>query len=141
MYNSLGGEALKTYHYRLLGQRMLHLEALADGKRMPDFTFTDLNNQTNRIDSVLVDSCHNIIVIGATYCRQCKGIEDALYKSFPMIHPVVINIDQQKDSWDAPFLKQLEVDHIPYLILLDPERRILARDLRIWQLQRMLKKE
>lgn len=141
LYKSLGGEAVKTYHYRLLGQRLHRLEALADGKRMPDFAFTDLDKQTCHLDSVLVDSCHNIIVIGATYCRQCNGIEDELYKSFPQIHPVVINIDQQKDGWDAPFLKQLEIDHIPYLILLDPERHIIARDLRIWQLQRMLKKE
>ncbi|MBO7488779.1 MAG: hypothetical protein J6T88_00710 [Bacteroidales bacterium] len=138
LYKMLEGEAVKTYHYRQLGQRLKNLEALADGKRMPDFAFTDLKGNTLHLDSILVDGCHNIIVVGATYCRQCKNIEKELYNSFPLVHPVVIDIDQLKEGWDAPFLKQLEIDHIPYLILLDNKRRIVERDLRIWQLQRIL---
>ena len=94
--------------------------------------------RTLHLDSILVDGCHNIIVVGATYCRQCKNIEKELYNSFPLVHPVVIDIDQLKEGWDAPFLKQLEINHIPYLILLDNKRRIVERDLRIWQLQRIL---
>ena len=139
LYSLLDGDAAKTFHYRQLGRRLHRLEALANGVRMPDFTFTDLNKRTYHLDSVMADSCHNIIVIGATYCRQCKEIENELSNSFPLIHPVVLDIDQLKDGWDAAFLKQLEIDHIPYLILLDPEHRIVARDLRIWQLRRILK--
>ena len=35
-------------------------------------------------------------------------------------------------------MKLLKIYHVPYLILIDKERRIVARDLRIWQLQRTL---
>ncbi len=37
-------------------------------------------------------------------------------------------------------MQQLEIDHIPYLMLVDAERRIAARDIRIWEIERKVGK-
>ena len=141
MFRQFGGEAAKSYHYRRLQQRLRQLEALADGSPIPSFTFTGSDGRTVAIDSALAAGSYNLIIVGATYCSQCQRIEKEVRESFKNVHPVVIDVDRQKDGWDAPLLKLLDIDHVPYLILLDKDRRIVARDLRIWQLKRTLEQQ
>ena len=141
LFRQLGGDAVKSYHYRRLQQRLHQLEALAEGSPIPSFSYTGSDNRTVKIDSVLTGGSYNLIIVGATYCSQCQRIEKEVRGSFKNVHPVVIDVDRQKDGWDAPLLKLLDIDHVPYLILLDKDRRIVARDLRIWQLKRTLEQQ
>ena len=53
---------------------------------------------------------------------------------------VLINIDDNPNGWDAQYLKQLTVDHLPYIILVDPKGLVVGRDLRIWELERIAKR-
>ena len=64
-----------------------------------------------------------------------------LKDKYPDIKPIEINIDLEKETWDAPFVKTLAIEHIPYLILLDKNGRIVARDVRIWELERIRKQQ
>ena len=141
LFRQLGGDAVKSYHYRRLQQRLHQLEALAEGSPIPSFSYTGSDNRTVKIDSVLTGGSYNLIIVGATYCSQCQKIEKEVRESFENVHPVVIDVDRQKDGWDAPLLKLLDIDHVPYLILRDKDRRIVARDLRIWQLKRTLEQQ
>lgn len=141
LYKQLQGAATKTYHYQLLGKRMRHLTSLADGAPLPSFRFSDDKSTPTASDTVMRDSCYHLLMIGATWCEQCSRIAKELAKEFPDIKPYVINIDRQKMQWDANLVEVLAVDHIPYLILLDPQKRIVARDLRIWELKRILERE
>ena len=57
-----------------------------------------------------------------------KGFVEILY----------IRIDDNPAGWDAPWLKQLSVDHLPYAILVDAEGRVQTRDIRDWELDGIL---
>ena len=35
-------------------------------------------------------------------------------------------------------LQQLAIDYIPYIIILDPQGNTLKRDVRVWELERIL---
>ncbi len=141
LFRRLGGEAAKSHHYRRLQQRLHQLEALAEGSPIPSFSYTGGDGRPVNIDSALSGGSYNLLIVGATYCGQCQKIEEEVQRSFKNVHPVVIDVDRQKDGWDAPLLKLLDIDHVPYLILVDKERRIVARDLRIWQLERTLEQQ
>ena len=49
---------------------------------------------------------------------------------------LVIDIDDNPNGWDAQNLKQLSVDHLPYMILVDKDGIVVSSDMRIWELER-----
>ena len=125
------------YHYQLLASRLSVLSNLAEGCRLPNLLFT-VDGRQLHTDSVWVDSCWHLLLVGASWCRQCAEIGQSLERDFPSVQTLVINVDNEKLGWDSPFMQQLDVDHIPYLILTDDKCRIVKRDLRIWELQRLI---
>lgn len=141
LYEMLDGPAKNTYHYKLLANRMKHLSALAIGAPLPDIVFTTPDGKKTHTDSLLLDTVSHLLLIGATWCDQCKAISKELKDKYPDIKPIEINIDLEKETWDAPFVKTLAIEHIPYLILLDKNGRIVARDVRIWELERIRKQQ
>ena len=140
LYASLTGEAKNAYHYRIVGERLRRMAALAEGCELPKVTVTDLKGNSCILDSLLVAGKYNVIFVGSTYCRQCADVKTALVQSFPDVNTVVFDVDSIAGGWDAPLMQQLEIDHIPYLLLLDTDRRIAARDIRIWELKRKIEK-
>lgn len=131
----LNGQATSSWHYRKLYNLLRANLAAAEGTTIPSFTYTDASKHVCLIDTMLSDTSYNIIVVGASWCRQCN---DALriVDSLSSLHTVSINIDNDKRLWDSPFLQQLGIDHIPFLILVDNRRTIVARDIRPWELAR-----
>jgi glutaredoxin len=81
-------------------------------------------------------------VFGANWCDRCKAQQAQAEKTIGdrPIKLLTINIDDNPNGWDANYLKQLSVDHIPYMILVDKRGIVVARDIRIWELERVLKK-
>lgn len=139
LYKQLSGAATQTYHYRQLGKRLASLSKLAIGAPLPYFLFFDDHTKLTAIDTVMRDSCYHLLMVGATWCEQCSRIANELVNKHPEIEPFIINIDRQKMQWESNLVEILAVDHIPYLLLLDPQKRIVARDFRIWELDRILK--
>lgn len=133
----LYGPARETPHFVKL---QLRLMAPPEGSRMPDFIFTGDDGKARHLDSLLCDTCHNLIVVGATWCSKCGEIISQVKSAHPEVNTIVVNIDNDKASWDALFMTRLYIDHIPYMILLDPSRTIMARDARVWQLDKLLRK-
>lgn len=141
LYKQLQGAATQSYHYKQLGKRLKCMATLAEGAPLPSFQFYDNNVKLIASDTVMRDSCYHLLLVGATWCEQCSRIVNELAKTFPDLQPLVINIDRQKMQWESKLVEILAVDHIPYLILLDPQKRIVARDFRIWELKRILDRE
>ena len=56
----------------------------------------------------------------------------------PDINIIVVNIDDDKRLWDADIIKKLNIEHIPYLILINPDKTIKTQDLRPWEVARFL---
>lgn len=138
MFDRLGGGACGGYHYHLLRQRVARLRCLTEGERLPDFVFPDLSGRRVHLDSVRSDSTYSLIFFGTSYCEQCmrikKNIESGVQRPY---RPIICMLDGDKRGWDAPFVEQLAIDHVPFLILLDKEGKIVARDIRIWELEKM----
>lgn len=131
----LSGNACKGFHYKELQNRLAAVEALKEGARMASFDFVDQNGKKQNIDSLLSDTTATILLFGASWCQQCQRALNELQSS----HRVVsIDIDRQPKGWNAACVQQWAIDHIPYLILIDRERKIMARDCRFWQIDRLL---
>ena len=139
LYHLLSGAALQTYHYQRLTERLKQLDSLNIGSPLPHFHFYDDQGTLISIDTLMRDSSMHLLMVGATWCDQCKKITEPLQQQFPDIKPLVINIDKQKTQWDSHMTDILAVDHLPYLLLLDADRHIVARDFRHWELPRIMK--
>ena len=138
LFDTLSGQALTAFHYRVLKQHLSALKATTVGQSMPDFLFPDEKGHIVHFDTICSKAEPKkelLLVLGASWCEQCnriaKSIDTAQYNL------LYIKIDHDSRGWDAPFMRQLAVDHIPYLILLDKDGRIKARDIRIWQLKNL----
>lgn len=138
LYGLLAGEAREAYHYRHLGRRLKVQAALAAGSPLPAVTYTDRQGRAVALDTLLATGRNSVLLVGSTYCSQCAAIRDTLSKAYPEVSTVAIDVDKIAGEWDAPLMQTLDIDHIPYLILVDAERRIVARDIRIWELRRCL---
>lgn len=136
LYIMLDGEATSTWHYRKLHQR-LQLATIYDiGRPFPNFDIRGPDKSVVPIYSLLSDTTDNIILFGASWCTQCNDALKLLESFNTGLN--IIYIDINVFGWDAPFMHMLAVDHIPYIILVDRERRILARDARAWEIPRLL---
>lgn len=142
----LEGDATTSYHYRIINSYTstplhpytstpLHLYTPTP---FTDLTFVDANHKRCRIDSLLKDSTTNLIIVGASWCQQCKNAYKTVVNDVPDINIITINIDDDQQLWDAEIIKKLQIEHIPYLILINPDKTIGEKDLRPWELARFL---
>ena len=76
----------------------------------------------------------NLLLVGATWCSQCQQVAARVAKQHPEVNLVSLNLDHEPKGWDAPYMQALAIDHIPFLLLLDANGRIVYYDLREWQL-------
>ena len=142
----LDGAAKEAWHYPLVVKKLRQLAMLQPGQPLPSFTFVDSTGATLVIDSVIAGmyaswyasspACgtpRTAIIVGATWCRQCAEALQTVRQSDTTLQVVYIDIDRQKKGWDSPVTEALAIDHIPYIILIDPQSKILAPDLRAWE--------
>ena len=141
LYGMLSGEAQKAYHFKRLGSRLKIQSSLSVGKPLPLIEFADQDNRRLNTDTLFVEGKWNILLIGASYCRQCDNIKKEVKENFPDVNMVTLNVDSLSSGWDSPFMKQLDIDHIPYLMILDKEKKIEARDVRFWEIKRIIHKQ
>ena len=134
LFALLDSNATHTWHYRQLAKMMERLNKLETGLAVPSFSFTDQQGRLIFSDSILTDSCRYAIVVGSSWCSQCSSVVNSIATNHKDIKTIAIDIDKQPNGWDSQVAKTLAVDHIPYIILLDTEGRIAARDIRVWQI-------
>lgn len=139
LFEKLSGEATTTWHYRQLKQQMKSLLSLKPGNRMESFSFCDKHGKTVALDSLIADSNNHLIMFSASWCDKCDEADRIAQKDYPNLKRIRIDFDNEKKGWDAPYMKQFAIEHIPYLILLDANGTILANDLRVWELKKYIK--
>lgn len=136
LIGQLSGAATHTYHYTLLCRWKRETPSVSEGSEIPNFTFTNENHKQVKFSAVRNTEGPTLIVVGASWCDRCKQFEaraQRIAKKRPL-GIVYIRIDDSPAGWDAPFLKQLSVDHLPYAILVDAQGHVQARDVRDWEL-------
>lgn len=137
----LDSNATKTYHYRLLMQQPKDsVLSTIDGK-MPDIQFVDSYKKIFHTKYLLKDSTFDLLIVGASWCQQCKNAHDIVRRDAPDVNVIVVNIDDDAKGWDSEIIQKLHIEHLPYLILIAPDNTIVAQDLRAWEVGRFVKKE
>ena len=143
LIGQIAGEAKHTYHYTLLQRWLRQTPIVAEGCEMPDFAF--LNSKKERCTFAQSRNAdgYTLILFSATWCDRCKQLEEEAASLFAEqdVDILTINIDDNPNGWDAHYLQQLSVNHIPYLIMVDPEGLVTARDIRSWELYRLRSKK
>lgn len=140
LYEALQGDARRAYHYRRLGQRLEAQAALAVGAKLPSMTAVMTDGKTVHFDSLWNEKDYNILLVGSSYCSPCKRMLSTMAQAFPELTVASIDVDSLAGGWDAPLMQQLDIDHIPYLLVIGPDRSIVARDARVWELKRIIEK-
>ena len=131
-----------SYHYRLLMQKAQWAQASAVGSVLPDFEYTAPDGRVARTgaDSLWA----RVLLFDASWHLASTSIADSLQHTIArsgtqaVLHTVAI--DRHPHGWDAPYMQQLAVDRIPYIILVDQDGKIAARDVRTWNLAAQLRR-
>ena len=136
------GDGLHTYHYTLLRRWMRETPAVTEGCEMPNFAY--LNAEKARCEFAQTRNADGatLLYFSTSWCDLCKQQLDEASRMLDgaSTQLLVINIDDNPNGWDAHYLKQLSVDHLPYMILVDRNGTVVARDIRIWELKKYIKK-
>lgn len=137
LYELLDGDARHTYHYWKLADYLLRVPALAEGCAMPDFEFSDRGRKV-RFEQVRSKEARTLLFFGAKWCDRCQQQQQQAAKMLKEqpTEMVVVRLDDDPRGWDAPWVSQLGIDHLPYIILIDSDGTVAARDLRIWELEK-----
>lgn len=130
-----------TYHYTLLRRWMKATPTVLEGSEMPNFAYLNSKKDRCTFEQSRNTSGATLVVFGASWCDRCKTQMEQAKKIIgeKSIEILSVNIDDNPNGWDANYLKQLSVDHIPYMILVDKKGLVVARDVRIWELGRVVK--
>ena len=116
LVRQLTGEACHTYHYTMLRRWMRQSPAVSEGG----------------------EDGYTLVFFTAPWCDICQRQREQAAR---LLEPqqaklLVIDIDDNPNGWDAQNLKQLSVDHLPYMILVDKDGIVVSSDMRIWELER-----
>ena len=143
LVGKLTGDAQKVYHYTMLRRWMRQTPAVSEGCEMPDFAWLDSRKSRHTFAEMRDTSQYTLIFFTAGWCDICASQRT---QAFSLLEDkaadiLTINIDDNPNGWDAHYLQQLSVNHIPYLIMVDPEGLVTARDIRSWELYKLRSKK
>lgn len=139
LYSILDSVEARCYHYHAIATYLSESVALAEGMPLPDFEFTE-EKQHCRIYDCMEKGKPSVILFGASWCDICRrDLATAEKICRDSVKVVEVNIDADRRGWDAPYLAKLDISHLPYIIVLDGDGKIVGRDVRIWELERTLK--
>lgn len=136
LITQIADQGRHTYHYTLLRRWLRETPAVSEGSEMPNFAYLNSQKQRCEFSSGRNPEGHTLLIFAASWCDLChQQIEQAKHliegKSATIL---TINIDDNPNGWDAHYLKQLSIDHLPYCILVDANGVVVARDIRSWEL-------
>ena len=132
-----------TYHYTLLRRWLRETPAVSEGCEMPDFAYLDNKKERHTFAESRNPEGYTLVMFGATWCDRCQQQLEQAKKALTgkEVQTLVINIDDNPNGWDAHYLQQLSVDHIPYMILVDEQGVVVARDIQAWELYKLKTKK
>ena len=135
--NQLQGAAQHTRHYALL-QRWLRSHAAEEEEvtRLPEFEYCDSLHTTCSYSTTRDTVGYTLIFVGAGWCDICQRqlAETRRIMDSNAGTLIAINIDDHPAGWDAPYVRNLGIDHLPYLILVDAAGLVVARNITPWEL-------
>ena len=139
LIGQIAGDGKHTYHYTLLRRWLRETPAVSEGSEMPDFAYLDSQKNRHTFAESRNKEGYTLILFSATWCDRCQQQREQAEKTLAGkgVETLVINIDDNPNGWDAHYLQQLSVNHIPYLILVDEQGIVVARDIQPWEIYKL----
>ncbi len=145
-----------------LQQRAYEMAQSLVGQQGPDITVNDLNGTPRRLYDM--KEPYLIVYMFNPDCEHCAVQTPELVKWYPgwrgKVGVYAIAVDTEEPDWRAYINKQgmqnftnvrdptnrsiyatYYVDHTPELYVLNPERKIIAKNLKVFQIQEMIAKD
>lgn len=136
LFRTLDSTGARCYHYLAIKNHIDESVALSEGNPLPDFEFI-ANGKSIRFAECIRNDTMTVLFFGAQWCDICQRDLAAVKQLCgDSVTCIIIDLDSDRRGWDAPYISKLDIAHLPFIILLDPKGRILARDVRIWELER-----
>ena len=139
LIGQIADEGKHTYHYTLLRRWLRETPSVSEGSEMPDFAYLDGNKVRHTFAESRNQNGPTLILFSATWCDRCQQQREQAEKVLAgkEVETLVINIDDNPNGWDAHYLQQLSVNHIPYMILVDEQGIVVARDIQAWEVYKL----
>lgn len=137
----MAGDAVKAYHYPLLQRKIKAMSASREGCVVPSVVIPTERGRQVPLDSLRQNS-YTFLLISPSWLEkerhQADSLRAAIKGSGRKAQVVWAVQDKGAEGWDALYMQQLDVQRLPYIILLGPDGKILARDVRVWEAERLL---
>ncbi|MEE0926291.1 MAG: DUF4369 domain-containing protein, partial [Bacteroidales bacterium] len=158
--NTLKGEALNTYHYRHLTERLKLMQNLKVGGTAPDFTASDIQGKSQRLSSIVRKNKYTLLTFWASWSLSAREENPDLIKVFNKFKSagfdvVGFSLDDDKNAWkqavsedklpwtqlselkkwESKAVKSYLLKTVPYNVLIDGDNKIVAFNLKPYQLR------
>lgn len=158
--NTLKGEALNTYHYRHLTERLKLMQNLKVGGTAPDFTASDIQGKSQRLSSIVRKNKYTLLTFWASWSLSAREENPDLIKVYNKFKSagfdvVGFSLDDDKNAWkqavaedklpwtqlselkkwESKAVKSYLLKTVPYNVLIDGDNKIVAFNLKPYQLR------
>ncbi len=136
------GSAAQAYHVPLLRQRVADIQGCREGCSVASVTVPTATQRQQSLDSLCSKAAATFLLVSPPWLEHQLHQVDSLQRMIKTLgvdaQVVWVPLDDARNGWDAPYMQKLQVQFVPYIILLDSSGRILTRDVRLWEVQRLL---
>ena len=161
MYAELGDGARATQYGRMIEERIVRLAKTEGGAKAPDFVLAD--TQGNMVTMSEVKGKVKIIDFWASWCYPCRKENPFMVKLYEKYHEkgleiIGVSLDNDHKKWTAAIekdglpwiqisalkkwqcksVKLYDVKSVPHTVILDGENRIIARNVRGEELEKLI---
>lgn len=163
--NSFDSTLFQNQYVKFLKDRVSTLQRVAIGQPFINFTLNDPDGKPVSLESVVKTHKYTLVDFWASWCMPCRAENPNVVKAFKAFHKkgftvFGVSLDKKHDNWvaaikkdglDWPQVSDLKfwssaaaklygVQSIPHNVLIGPDGKIVAKNLRGANLQDTLKK-
>ncbi len=138
----LEGDAARAYHRPLLQQKVAAIKGSREGCRVSSISIPTDRQRQQSLDSLCKEAAVTFLIVSPMWLEQQLHQADSLRHIIKTVgvdgHVVWAPLDDARNGWEASYMQQLQIQYVPYILLFDSTGCILARDVRLWEAQRLL---
>ena len=133
----IGGQAKHCYHYTELQRWLRRHPEQDDGMEMSDFEYYDGQKKLCRFSEMRDTAGYTLVFVGSSWCDLCKKeLKEASAIMKKHQGTVIgINLEDNTKTCADKLYNTLGIESLPFLILVDNEGIVIARDIRTWELE------
>jgi len=156
-----GSSCMEEGRAKSLKEKTEAIKRLGKGQPAPDFTITDINNKTVKLQDV--NAKYTLILFWASWCPHCAKVIPEIKKLYDetdrtKLEVIAISLDSDKKAWndyleknklnwinfcdfkkwDCPIGRSYYISATPTMFLLDKDKKILAKPLNVRDLRMYL---